>query len=195
MAGNHSLSEYLLRRCDLLKLVGWLAARNPSSVHPQYLWGNQRCPGAAGWCPQYSHSVLPRAGRPRCTPDTRGSDTASSAPWRSCACRREIWFDCMVFRAQWCTDASANSIFSCPITSTFNSMPFDGDPVTYQCQKEDKKGLQGFPVPHFYELFSNEIMVMKWWVYKGFWPISQSRHLALTVTGEREREQILYLRG
>ena len=36
-------------------------------------------------------------------------------------------------------DAPANCAFSGPITSIFNSIHFDGDPFTCQCEKEDKK--------------------------------------------------------
>ena len=162
MAANHSLSEYLLRRSGWLKLVGWLAARNPSSVHPQYLWGNRRCPGAAGWCPHCSHSALPRAGRPRWTPDMRESDTASSAPWRSCACRRETGFDCMVFRAEWCTDASANSVFSCPITHLLSMLYIFMTSLSHASakRKEKKKGY-GFQISHFCLSFSSDIVAVK----------------------------------
>ena len=42
------------------------------------------------------------------------------------------------FRAEWRTHAPANSILSGPITSVFNSIRFDGDPFTWQYQREDK---------------------------------------------------------
>ena len=41
-----------------------------------------------------------------------------------------------------------NSIFSGPITSTFNVMRFDENPFTCQSKKENKKA-EGFPVSHF----------------------------------------------
>ena len=49
------------------------------------------------------------------------------------------------FRAERCTDAPADSVFSGPITSFFNAMRFDEDPFTCHCEKEDrKKTLKGF---------------------------------------------------
>ena len=44
--------------------------------------------------------------------------------------------------------------------SVFNAMPFDGDPVTRQCEKEDKK-TQRFQISHFHGSFSNDIMAGK----------------------------------
>ena len=38
-----------------------------------------------------------------------------------------------------CMDGSVNSIFSSPITSTFNAMSFDESSFTCHCEKEDKK--------------------------------------------------------
>ena len=43
------------------------------------------------------------------------------------------------FRAEWCTDAPANSIFSGPMTSVFNAMYFDGNPFKRQCEKFNRK--------------------------------------------------------
>ena len=43
------------------------------------------------------------------------------------------------FRAERCTDAPASSMFSGPLTSTFNAIHFDENPFTWQWEKEDKK--------------------------------------------------------
>ena len=56
--------------------------------------------------------------------------------------------------------APANSIFSGPITSILNCMHFDGDPLTCQCEKQNKK-VEGFQISHFYGSFSNDTMAVK----------------------------------
>ena len=68
------------------------------------------------------------------------------------------------------TCLQANSIFSGPITSIFNSMLFDGDPFAYHCNNNNKK-VYGFQISHFYGSFSNDTTAMKGlivtvWKYK-----------------------------
>ena len=53
----------------------------------------------------------------------------------------------------------ANSIFSGPITSIFNSVRFDGDPYTCQFEEDDKK-VSGFHISQFYGSFVNYIMAV-----------------------------------
>ena len=40
-------------------------------------------------------------------------------------------------------------------TSTFNAMRFGENPLTYQCEKEDKMA-SGFQIPHFYWSFYSD---------------------------------------
>ena len=54
----------------------------------------------------------------------------------------------VTFPVERCTDAPANSVFSGPITSTFDAMCFDESPFTCQCEKEDKM-LKGFKFRNF----------------------------------------------
>jgi len=56
--------------------------------------------------------------------------------------------------------APANNIFSSPATAIFNTVCFDGDLFTCQCEKEDKKA-KGSKISHCYGLFSNDIMAAK----------------------------------
>ena len=44
-----------------------------------------------------------------------------------------------ISEAEWCTDVPAKSIFSGARTFIFSAMPFDENPFTWQCEKEDKK--------------------------------------------------------
>ena len=64
------------------------------------------------------------------------------------------------FPAERCRDEPANSIFSGPVTSTFNVRRCDESPFTCQREKEDKKA-QRFPMSHFYWSFSNNIVAVK----------------------------------
>ena len=50
--------------------------------------------------------------------------------------------------AERCTIVPANSIFSSPITSTFNAVRFNENPFTCQCEKEDRNS-EGFQILHF----------------------------------------------
>ena len=45
-------------------------------------------------------------------------------------------------------------------TFIFNSMHFDENSFTCQCEKDDKKA-EGFQTSHFYGLFSKDIMAVK----------------------------------
>ena len=54
----------------------------------------------------------------------------------------------------------AGSIFSGPITSSFDAMHFDENPFTCHCEEEDKK-VHVFSVSQFYWLFSSDIVVVK----------------------------------
>ena len=56
-------------------------------------------------------------------------------------------------------DAPGNSIFSGPITSTFNAIPFDRSPFTRQCEKEDRK-TKGFQILHFDWSFSDDTVAV-----------------------------------
>ena len=51
-------------------------------------------------------------------------------------------------------DAPADSVFSGPITSTFNAVLIDENPFTCYCEK-DAKTAQKFQISQFYWLFSN----------------------------------------
>ena len=55
---------------------------------------------------------------------------------------------------------TSKTVFSARITPIFNSMCFDGDTFTCQCEKADKKA-QGFQISHFYGSFSSDFMAAK----------------------------------
>ena len=57
-------------------------------------------------------------------------------------------------------DTPSNSIFSSPVTSIFNAMHFEENPVT--CQRKKRKRQKGLRVSisHFYGSFSNDIMAV-----------------------------------
>ena len=52
----------------------------------------------------------------------------------------------------------ADSIFSCPVTSVINTVRFDGDPFTCQCEKQKQKGLKGFK----FRTFMGRFQVISW---------------------------------
>ena len=45
-----------------------------------------------------------------------------------------------------CTDAPANSIFSCPVTSVFSAMRFNEESFTRQCEVKEKDQKEGLRV-------------------------------------------------
>ena len=45
-----------------------------------------------------------------------------------------------------CTDAPANSIFSCPVTSVFSAMRFNEESFTRQCEVKEKDPKEGLRV-------------------------------------------------
>ena len=51
-------------------------------------------------------------------------------------------------------------IFRSYNTSIFSAVSFDGDPFTYQCEKEDKKA-EVFQISHIYGSFLNDFMAVK----------------------------------
>ena len=57
-------------------------------------------------------------------------------------------------------DVPANNIFSGPITSTVNAVPFDKSRFTRQCKKEDRKALR-FQILLFDWSFSSDILAVK----------------------------------
>ena len=84
-------------------------------------------------------------------------------PLRSCIIKMTVnpftATGCKIFRAEWCTDAPANSIFSGPVTSIFSAMRFDENPFSQaNAIKEDKK-TEGFQISHFYGSFSSDMAV------------------------------------
>ena len=87
-------------------------------------------------------------------------------------------------------DAPANSAFSGPITSIFNSMHFDGDPFTCQCEKEDKKAY-GFQILHCHGSFSSDTMAVKGLMYTCMYIPGDSQSVQLwnatTAANERGR--------
>ena len=58
------------------------------------------------------------------------------------------------------TRACKQYIFRSYNTSTFNAMPFDGDPLTCRCEEEDKKA-EEFQISQLYWLFSIDMMAVK----------------------------------
>ena len=75
-------------------------------------------------------------------------------------------------------DVPAHSIFSGPIMSIFNSMRFDGDPVTGQCEKEDKKA-EGFQISHCDGSFSSDTMAVKGLMYNCMYIPGDSQSVQL----------------
>jgi len=78
----------------------------------------------------------------------------------------------------------ANSIFSGPITSTFNVSPFRHYPSTRLCKKEkrkkkkEKKRLLVFLISHYYWSFSSDIMAVKGLICKHPAMLFRHRHCA-----------------
>ena len=56
---------------------------------------------------------------------------------------------------------AVNSIFSCPITSTFNAMCFDKKIFSHASAKRGTKRIKRVQISRFYWSFSSDIMAVK----------------------------------